>query len=325
MIVCAECGNATEPKESFCASCGTLLEWSGREVPTSADPVARKPDVEGNRPRPVPLPVEEVYAGPYCSVCGARNHEHRTFCRACGAQLQPDAPAERGPGWWRRLWLRLRGKRRFAAGERPGDFRRHDATPRQSSPPRKFRPRKWLRIGRLGPVLVVLGLLGVGLGPARTWISNHLFGIEQTAKDRINEHYVSVTPVSATASSATKEHPSSLAIDGDRNTYWASTAKNAAGATLTIHFATPVSIDQIGVLSGEPGAGYRADSRPQTVDLSAGGAPVTVSLDDSADFQTRSVTLSAVSVLTVTVTSVYPGQDSQAVALNEIEFFKKQD
>ena len=324
MIVCAECGNATEPTESFCASCGTLLEWSGREVPTKADPVARKPDVEGDRPRPVPLPPEEDYAGPYCSVCGVRNHENRTYCRSCGSPLVPDGPAERGPGWWRRLWSRLRGKRRFAAGERPSDFRRHDATPRQTSKRRKFRLPRRLPIGKLAPALVVLGVLGVGLGPARTWVVSHLFHIEQAAQSQLKAHYANVTPVLATASSAAPHQPASLAIDGDRNTYWASTAKNGTGAVLTITFANPVEIDQIGVLSGEPGAAYRTDSRPETMQLSAGGAPVTVSLDDTGNFQTHAVTLSSVTVLTVTITATYPGQDSQSVALDEIEFFKKE-
>jgi hypothetical protein len=310
VIVCAECGHATTPTESFCASCGTLLEWSGHEVSGGADPVARKPDVEGDRPRPVPLPVEEVHTGPYCSACGVRNHEGRFYCRSCGSPL-------------RRLWLRIRGRRRFAAGERPSDFRRHDTRPSRPSRRRRFRLPRRLPIGRLGPVLVILGLLGIGLGPARTWANTHIFGIEQAAQNRLEEHYVSVTPVSATASSAEPGHAPSLAIDGDRDTYWASSATNAVGATLTIRFATPASIDQIGVLSGEPGAGYRADSRPETVKLAAGATSASVSLDDTANFQTRSVALSGVSELTVTITSTYAGQQSQAVALTEIELFSK--
>jgi ribosomal protein L40E len=320
MIVCRNCGNSAASKDGFCLSCGALLEWSGEEMPGGV--AARPPTVEGTRPRPVPVVTEPAYTGPYCMKCGVRNPEGRVYCRACGQPLQPEpvATAPR-PGWWRRLWRRLRGRKDFAAGDRPGNFRRHDAVPR---PPRKrgFRmPRAAL--SRFAPLLLVAGLLGVGLGPARVWLTSHLFGLEQTAQAKLSEHYVSVVPVGAVASSSAAGHGAALAIDGVSNTYWA-TAASGVGATLTVKFGNAAHVDRIGVLSGEPGAAFRTDARPHTLEVSApGGQPVDLSFDDSPNFQNQSVNFAGATELTIVVKDVYPGQQAQAVALSEIQFFSR--
>lgn len=320
MIVCRNCGNSAASKDGFCLSCGALLEWSGEEVPGGV--AARPPTVEGARPRPVPMVTEPVYTGLFCSRCGVRNPEGRVFCRTCGQPLQP-APMAAPPrvGWWRRLWRRLRGRKDFAAGDRPGNFRRHDAVPRPARK-RGFRmPR--LALSRFAPLLIVAGLLGIGFGPARVWITTHVFGLEQTAQAKLSEHYVSVVPVGAVASSAAVGHAATLAVDGVSDTYWAS-AGNGTGATLTVRFGSAVHIDRIGVLSGEPGAAFRTDARPRTLEISTpGGHPVDLSFDDSASFQNQSADFSGVTELTVVVKDVYPGQQSQAVALSEIQFFDK--
>ena len=320
MIVCRNCGNSAASKDGFCLSCGALLEWSGEDLPGGV--AARPPTVEGTRPRPVPVVTEPTYTGPYCMKCGVRNPEGRVYCRACGLPLQPEpvAVAPR-PGWWRRLWRRLRGRRDFAAGDRPGNFRRHDAVPR---PPRKRglrMPRAAL--SRFAPLLLVAGLLGVGLGPARVWLTSHLFGLEQTAQAKLSEHYVSVVPVGAVASSAAAGHGAALAIDGVSNTYWA-TAASGVGATLTVKFGNAAHIDRIGVLSGEPGAAFRTDARPHTLEVSApGGPPVDLSFDDSPNFQNQSANFAGVTELTIVVKDAYPGQQAQTVALSEVQFFSK--
>jgi hypothetical protein len=180
-----------------------------------------------------------------------------------------------------------------------------------------------MALSRLAPLLLVAGLLGVGLGPARVWLTTHLFGLEQTAQAKLSEHYVSVVPVGAIASSAAAGHAATLAIDGVSTTYWAS-ATSGAGATLTVRFGSAAHIDRIGVLSGEPGAGFRADARPHTLEVSApGGQPVDLSFDDSANFQNQTANFGNVTELTIVVKDVYPGQQAQAVALSEIQFFSK--
>ena len=377
MIVCSECGNAAVSGDAFCASCGVLLEWSGQPVEAAAgavdgrQPPARKPVAERDRPGPVPVMTEQVYAGPYCSACGVRNPEGRTFCRSCGERLRPGAAAQGSArGWWRRMLDRLRGRRPYAAGDRPRGFLSHDALPGQpaatataaggrrlgapahGSPlgapghgPRLGAPaagphglgamadttRQRIRhtktpmrraLSRYAPLLMVVGLLGVGLGPARAWITTHVFGLAHRAQAQLSQRYTNVVPVSASASSSAPGHPAQLAIDGVQQTYWLSGGASGAGATFTVRFASPQKIDRVGVLSGEPGGDYRAQARPQTIEFVVGGRPpVRLSFDDTLSFQNRSVSLRGVTAITVVISHVYPGQRGQAVALRELEFF----
>ena len=388
MIVCSECGNAAESGDGFCASCGVLLEWSGRPVEAAADavdggqPPARKPVAERDRPGPVPLMTEQVHAGPYCSACGVRNPEGRTFCRSCGETLRSGAAAQApAPGWWRRLLNRLRGRRSYAAGDRPRGFLSHDAVPglpagaaataaghrlgapadshrlgvpihssslgvpahssslgasaagtrgtgafRGTAGQRMRRAKTPLRgtLSRFAPLLLVVGLLGVGLGPARMWLTVHVFGLAHRAQVQLSQRYTNVAPISASASSAAPGHPAKLAIDGIQQTYWLTGGGSGAGASFTVRFASPQRIDRVGVLSGEPGGDYRTQARPQTIELLVGGrSPVSLPLDDTLGFQNRPVRLRGVTAITVVIKNVYPGQNGQAVALRELEFFAR--
>jgi hypothetical protein len=379
MIVCSECGNAAESGDGFCASCGVLLEWSGRPVEAAAgavdggQPPARKPVAERDRPGPVPLMTEQVHAGPYCSACGVRNPEGRTFCRSCGETLRSGAAAQApAPGWWRRLLNRLRGRRSYAAGDRPRGFLSHDAVPglpagaaataaghrlgapadshrlgapahssslgasaagtrgpgafRGTAGQRMRRAKTPLRgtLSRFAPLLLVVGLLGVGLGPARMWLTVHVFGLAHRAQVQLSQRYTNVAPISASASSAAPGHPAKLAIDGIQQTYWLTGGGSGAGASFTVRFASPQRIDRVGVLSGEPGGDYRTQARPQTIELLVGGrSPVSLPLDDTLGFQNRPVSLRGVTAITVVIKNVYPGQNGQAVALRELEFFAR--
>jgi hypothetical protein len=394
MIVCSECGNAAESGDGFCASCGVLLEWSGRPAEAAAgavdggQPPARKPVAERDRPGPVPLVTEQVHAGPYCSACGVRNPEGRTFCRSCGETLRSGAAAQvPAPGWWRRLLNRLRGRRSYAAGDRPRGFLSHDAVPglpagtaaghrlgapadshrlgapvhssslgapvhssslgasvhssslgasaagtrgpgafRGTAGQRMRRAKTPLRgtLSRFAPLLLVVGLLGVGLGPARMWLTVHVFGLAHRAQVQLSQRYTNVAPISASASSAAPGHPAKLAIDGIQQTYWLTGGGSGAGASFTVRFASPQRIDRVGVLSGEPGGDYRTQARPQTIELLVGGrSPVSLPLDDTLGFQNRPVSLRGVTAITVVIKNVYPGQNGQAVALRELEFFAR--
>jgi hypothetical protein len=386
MIVCSECGNAAVSGDAFCASCGVLLEWSGQPVEAAAgavdgrQPPARKPVAERDRPGPVPVMTEQVYAGPYCSACGVRNPEGRTFCRSCGESLRSGAAAQRpARGWWRRMLDRMRGRRPYAAGDRPRGFLSHDALPGQPATtataaggPRLGAPAHGSQFGALGhgsqsgaaghgsqlgapaasprglgamadtarqrirhpktpmrralsryaPLLMVAGLLGVGLGPARVWITTHVFGLAHRAQAQLSQRYANVVPVGASASSSAPGHPAQLAIDGVQQTYWLSGGATGAGATFTVRFASPQKIERVGVLSGEPGGDYRAQARPQTIEfIVSGRPPLRLSFDDTLSFQNRSVSLRGVTAITVVISHVYPGQRGQAVALRELEFF----
>jgi hypothetical protein len=301
---------------------------SSAGVQTPSEPVGWLPATEAQRTDPVPAMVEPEYTGPYCQSCGVRNPEGRRFCRSCGAVLQlPTASAEERRRWWQRLVDRLLGRRRdFAAGERPTGFRDHRAAGAAAgaSHKRRFRLPRHIKLGKLAPVLIVAGLLGIGLGPARLWVTSEVGSLFGRAKATVNQHYANVTPVGATAS-AEKDHAAGLAIDGLNNTYWASKLHtDGVGDVFTVRFAAPVNIDQVGILSGADAQNFHASARPHDLIVSAAGTPDTVlSFDDSAGFQSRAVTLRHVTTVTFTVKDSYPGQQKHDIAIRDIEFFVK--
>ena len=291
------------------------------------------PSAEARRDDPVPLEREPEYTGPFCQVCGVRNPEGRRFCRSCGAMLQlPTVAAAPRRGWWRRLIDRLLGRHHdFAAGERPSGFRDHHAAGGTSNqgaagaPHRKgFRLPRHIKLGKLAPLLLVAGLAGVGLGPARTWVTTEVSTLLGRAKARVSQHYVNVTPVGATAN-AEKGHAAGLAVDGLNNTYWASAQHpDGVGDAITVTFASPVDIDQIGMLSGADAQDFRASARPHHLTVSAAGIPDSVlSFDDTGDFQSRGITLRHVTTVTFTVKDSYPGQKQHDLAIRDLEFFVK--
>ncbi|HZP54868.1 NADase-type glycan-binding domain-containing protein [Actinocrinis sp.] len=285
------------------------------------------PAAEARRADPVPVQSEPDYDGPYCQACGVRNPQERRFCRSCGAMLQlPALAAQQRRGWWRRLIDRITGRRReFAAGQRPSGFRDHQGGGSGPSGKRRLRLPRHIKLGKLAPILIIAGLAGIGLGPARTWVTNEVNSLLGKAKARVNQHYANVTPVGAAALSQ-KDHGAALAIDGLNNTYWASSQHpDGVGETLTVTFATPVDIDQIGILSGADAQNFRAFARPHDlVVTAAGGSPETLSFDDSADFQSRGATLRHVTSVTITVKDAYPGQKQHDLAIRDLEFFVKQ-
>jgi ribosomal protein L40E len=289
-------------------------------------PQARIPAAEARRTDPVPVAAEPAFDGPFCQACGVRNPQGRRFCRSCGTMLQlPALPPEPRRGWWRRLVERVGGRgRRYSAGERPHGFRDHQNTSATAAKKRGLRLPRHIKLGRLAPLLIIAGLAGVGLGPARTWVTDEVNALLGKAKARVNQHYASVTPVGAAAVSE-PGHPAASAIDGLNNTFWASSQHaDGVGEVLTIRFASPVDIDQIGILSGADAQHYRGYARPRDLVVTAAGtAPVTLAFDDSADFQSRAAGLRHVSTVTITVKDAYPGQQQHDLAIRDLEFFVK--
>ncbi|HEU5427745.1 MAG TPA: zinc-ribbon domain-containing protein [Actinocrinis sp.] len=284
------------------------------------------PAVEARRADPVPVQSEPEYSGPFCQACGVRNPQDRRFCRSCGAMLQlPTLAAQARRGWWRRLIDRLTGRRReFTAGERPAGFRDHHGASSGQPGKRRLRLPRHIKLGRIAPILLVAGLAGVGLGPARMWVTSEINTLLGKAKARVNQHYVNVTPVGASAVSQ-KDHGAALAIDGLNNTYWATSKHpDGVGEAVTITFSAPVDIDQIGILSGADAQNFRAFARPHDLVVTAAGAsPETLTFDDSADFQSRGATLRKVTTVTITVKDAYAGQKEHDLAIRDLEFFVK--
>ncbi|HEV2344284.1 MAG TPA: zinc-ribbon domain-containing protein [Actinocrinis sp.] len=324
--------SAPPPRQPEAVRPGQPVASSASGAETPSQPGGWLPTVEAQRTDPVPAMQEPEYTGLYCQACGVRNPEGRRFCRSCGAMLQlPAVPVEERRSWWQRLIDRLLGRRRdFAAGERPAGFRDHHAAGGKSQASgdaphkRRLRLPRHIKLGKFAPLLIIAGLLGIGLGPARAWVTSEAGSLLGLAKAKVNQHYASVTPVGATASSE-DDHGAGLAIDGLKNTYWASELHtDGVGDVLTVTFASPVNIDQIGILSGADTQNFHASARPHDLIVSAAGTPDTVlSFDDSADFQNRAITLRHVTTVTFTVKDSYPGQQKHDIAIRDIEFFVK--
>jgi len=291
------------------------------------DPAGWIPTAEARRADPVPVSAEPEYSGLYCQSCGVRNPEGRQFCRSCAAELQASGSGpEQRRGWWRRLFDRLlRRNRGRAAGERPSGFRDHsNGGSATGTHKRGLHLPRHIKLGRIAPLVMIAGLAGIGLGPARSWITTEASSLLGKAKSTVDQHYTNVTPVGASAN-AEKNHAAGLAIDGVNTTYWASAQHtDGVGDAITVTFAAPVDIDQIGILSGADPADFRLSARPHDVTVSAAGLPDTLlSFDDSADFQNRPLTLRHVTSVTITITVAYPGQKQHDLAIRDLEFFVK--
>jgi hypothetical protein len=281
---------------------------------------AVQPDEEAVRPAPVPITAPDQHDGLFCSVCGTRNADGRTFCRYCGQPLDITVAVPKRMRWWQRLFRRR--KSGPTAGDRPRGFRRREPEPTAG---KRRRRRFKLPLSKAAPILMVLSLVGIGLGPARNWVSSHVSSLLGTAKNKVSGHYVPVVPLSAAASTSASGHSPKLLIDGVQDTWWQSKGHpDGVGETMTIKFANPVDIGQIGVLSGPKGDKYRTEARPRTIQITTDGKPHgQVSFDDKADFQHARVSLHNVSSITLVVTAAYPGQGGHhAIAIRELQFFE---
>ncbi|HEY3713810.1 MAG TPA: zinc-ribbon domain-containing protein [Jatrophihabitantaceae bacterium] len=280
-----------------------------------APPNGLQPDQEAMRPAPVPMTPADQYGGLFCSVCGTRNADGRTFCRYCGHPLDLTVPVGSRRRWWQRLFRRK--KSGPAAGDRPRGFRRKEAGRRRK---RRFFS---VPLAKAAPILMVLSLVGIGLGPARSWISQHASSLLGTAKKKVSGHYVPVVPLSASASTSATGHGPKLGIDGIKDTWWQSRGHpDGVGETMTVRFATPTDIDQIGLLAGPNGDKFRTQGRPRTMEITTDGKPSgRVAFDDKADFQTKKVHLRNVTSITLVITAAYQGQGKgKAVAIREVQF-----
>jgi len=278
-----------------------------------------QPDAEAVRPAPVPVTPADQFGGLYCSVCGTRNADGRAYCRYCGHALDVTVPVQARRRWWQRLFRRKKSGPK--AGDRPRRFHKREAERRSGR--RGLRRLLRLPVAKLAPILMVLSLIGIGLGPARGWISRHASDLLGTAKNHATARFVPVVPASASASTSAAGHAPKLGIDGVKNTWWQSKGHpDGIGETITIRFANPTDIAKIGLLAGPNADKFRTQGRPRTMEITANGkAHGQVSFDDKADFQSKTVHLSNVTSITLVIAAVYPGQGSgHAVAIRELQF-----
>ncbi|MCW2504696.1 MAG: hypothetical protein JWO79_2980 [Actinomycetia bacterium] len=278
----------------------------------------------------------------YCGTCGAGNLTGRRFCRRCGTSLADAVVVKRS--WWQRMFGRKR--RSLGAGERPDKWKKLSVPSADSgsgsaagsgSGSGSGSKKKWrmpklpsrLPIGKFAPILIVLGLLGMGLGPARAKVTLWAFGAVNQAKQLVHPDYQPLTPASATASDAAPGHPALHAVDKVLNTYWAEgRAGTGTGASLTVTFDGSQTVKQLSIRNGAEGKDFAAQPRLKDIEISlfdkdrtrVGKQEITVADNDTQ--QNFDLSADDVASATVKIVSVYPGQRGQAASVREITFYK---
>lgn len=349
MVNCAECGNRCDPGEQFCGACGAFLEWSRPNTPAAAAqpdatvPTPTGPDVAVPREepaaqasgptippkptapplravqphveepgRPVPPPSRHGDAAEpppqagdlICGQCGSGNLPTRRYCRRCGASLA-DAPVVPRPPWWRRLFTR-RPRPKPVAGERP---------------PR----RQWQRPRFVLPLLVLCILVAVGYA-----FRGEADRVLEAVRDRTSKTE-QMHAVKVTASSAGKQHPATLAVDGTTDRYWTPALPGAfKGEYLEAAFAEPVRLLDLVVHPGSSPAAetFLTQARPSslliTVTSKDGRTTVkTVQLADVPGGQRFHLAVSHAVRVRLTVQGVYGGGAGRYLAFAEVEFFRR--
>jgi len=270
----------------------------------------------------------------YCGSCGGGNAAGRLYCRRCGTSLADPQPAARLP-WWRRLFRRRAqdehrpAKGGLAAGQRPEDWAKLQLTPVEpvAKPKRTWRfrlPQRFV-LSRFALPLIGLSVIGMGLGPMRAKATEVVFDVYHAAKQTIAPEYVHVTPKSATASDAAKDHPASAVIDRNTASYWSDGRPGAAGSVLKVTFDRPIELAKVGFHNGAQGEDFPFQPRVRVVEVTylERGQEVArkeLEVGDKPQFQTFDFAARRVDAATVRVVSVYAGQKGSATSIAELSF-----
>ncbi|MFE4481224.1 MULTISPECIES: NADase-type glycan-binding domain-containing protein [Streptomycetaceae] len=267
----------------------------GAQPPAApADPAAVQP-AKPVAPRPVSRATEavETQDGPPCPSCGTPNLPGRKFCRRCAAPLTPTEAVAELP-WWRTRWP---FRRRVRIGGSGNALRR--------------------TIALLALVAVVVA--GVLLFPA----GQRVF---QDVLDKVRGT-APIAPAATSASAAVEGHPATLADDGLSNTYWGAPE---IGDSVTFSFRGPFRLVDLIVHTGaspDPQQ-FQQQARPVVLTLEVTGKDgevhtQQVPLNDQPGPQTVQTGISDVTQVKLTVREAAGTGAGRAIALAEVEFFKR--
>jgi hypothetical protein len=212
--------------------------------------------------------------------------------------------------WWRRLLPR---RKPLAAGERPASTGGRGAG---------------AFIGRtlrtLVAVVAVLAVLAYALLPGvRQGVNVKAITLFQQARLALNLGTLEpVHPTQAAASSSVPGHGPELLIDQVKNDYWAADIAHDAQPKIVLTLPSATDLGAMLVTSGA-GPDFVKLARPKDVLLTySDGSTQELTLTDDAKPTTYVLNGRHVATLTVQVLSVYPGQQSTAVAIAELELFR---
>jgi ribosomal protein L40E len=278
------------------------------QIPAAVLPQAVVPAPERARPAPR---IETQAAPRYkpgdliCGQCGTGNSPERHFCQRCGANLSA-AVVVKTP-WYRKL---IPTRSAPAAGTRP-----------KTAPVERAWGTAAFRLIGLGVVAVlVLGYLAI---PP---LHDRVNGTVKAAYAAAHKHFAPSTSYvrasAVTASSQVSTHPSRLAIDLIKETYWAANTATDKQPWIRLSFGGPVDIDGILLTSGA-GNDYASLARPKQVQLVFSDKTTKqLTLKDDPKPTTYDVSAHGVTYVEIHILSTYPSAQSPDVAINEVEFFK---
>lgn len=115
-------------------------------------------------------------------------------------------------------------------------------------------------------IAMLLAALGA-IGPWRGAVLDRLGSVTDPVRRIVSPRFEPVNPIGAVASAELPGEIGVSAVDGFSNTSWA--APVSGEPTLTVAFAEPVDVGQIGVTNGAPGEAFRSRARPRVVRLIA--------------------------------------------------------
>jgi hypothetical protein len=261
-----------------------------------------------------------------CRSCGEANDHERKFCSRCGGSLAAAVVhTVRLPWyrrvllWWRRLWARITRRplpdvKGGAEAARKGPHRRH------------IRTVNAIRVSRSSISLLVVALmLAYGAIPAFRGAVNGRAAAAQTAVQRvISPSFTPVHALSARASSELPTNPASAAIDGFKNTCWATDLKREPQPFLLLTFPQKVNVDVLLFTSGVPSA-FTSQPRPEQLHIDfSNGSSQDVHLADAASPQQVSVgNGDGITQMEIHIASSYPSSQGTDVSLTEVEMFTR--
>src|SRR5262249_40495386 len=143
----------------------------------------------------------------------------------------------------------------------------------------------------------------------------------------INPQYDPVHVTARNATASLKGHEAGKAVDGFSNTYWESPATLPGGreVVLVLQFDKTVDVDKAIIRSGAS-YNFRSTNRPQALHIVYNtGATFDVTLKDSPDPQEVGIGNGhGITTMEIHITQLYKAVRSNAVAVTEIELFRKE-
>jgi hypothetical protein len=261
-----------------------------------------------------------------CRSCSEANDPARKFCSRCGGSLAAAIVHvvklpwyRRFLLWCRRLWARIT--------RRPLPDVKGGAEAAKNRPHRKhIRTVNVIRVSRssLSLLAVLVVLMYAAVPPFRTAVNGRAAAAQGAVQRVISPTFTPVHAFSAQASSQLPTNPASAAVDGYKNTFWATDLKRDPQPFLLLTFSQRVNVDVLLFTLGVPNA-FTSQPRPQQVHIDfSNGSSQDVHLSDEASPQQVNIGHGdGVTQLEIHLVSAYPSSQGSDLALTEVEMFTK--